>query len=503
MAIIGIDIGTTHCKAGLFQENGEVIKIAVRPMVTHYDQEGNPFFQPEDVWKKIYECLDEVMSNRNVKVSVIGITSMAETGLLLDRETGRPKTAFIPWFSRCAIKEAIQIEKEDDPYYRFQKTGLHTSYKYGLAKILSLKAKDDGLLKKAVWLSASDYIAYRLTGKLATDYTLAARTFAFRIDQKAWDFEWLTHFDLADQLFPQAFPSGTIMGETSLTDLQRIGIGFGIPVAISGHDHVCASLAVGAIKPGIVFDSIGTAETLVGSLEERDLSKNDYESGLSFGSHIVPNSYFWMGGISSSGGSIEWFRSQLSDQTLSYEEIIRLSSLADIEPTGILYYPYLSGSGAPNQDPDAKAAFIGVNASHQRQDLLKAMMEGTGFEMESIKRSAEKVTKSPINQVNVVGGGTKNKVWLQIKADITNCKLTIPSHLSEATLLGAAMMAGIGSKVYQNADEATSCLRNQQTLITPNEKAHRVYHKIYEDGYMKLQHSLRDYYHRMTEFVTK
>ncbi|WP_299088746.1 FGGY family carbohydrate kinase [uncultured Metabacillus sp.] len=502
MALIGIDLGTTHCKAGLFHENGDVIQIAIRQMIILHDCEGNPFYHPEEIWNKIYECLSEIMSNRSVKVSVIGISSMAETGLLLDRETGRAKTAFIPWFSRCALNEANQIGKEDDPFRRFQKTGLHTSYKYGLAKILSLKGKDKGILKHAVWLSASDFIAYKLTGKLATDYTLAARTYAFRIDQKDWDLEWINHFELPKQLFPQALPSGTIMGETTMSDLQRIGIGKGTPVAIAGHDHVCASLAVGAVKPGIVFDSIGTAETLVGTLEKRDLSKNDYESRLSFGCHIVANRFFWMGGISSSGGSIEWFRDQLSDQTLSYEEIIRLSLLAKEGPTGILYYPYLSGSGAPNHDPDAKAAFIGVAASHERQDLLKAIMEGTCYEMEAIRRSAERITEHPINHVIVVGGGAKNKAWLKIKADITNCQLTIPS-LSEATLLGAAMTAGIGSKVYQNVEEAISSLRNQKKRITPNEKAHRDYRKIYEIGYMKLQHPLRDYYHSMTEFVTK
>jgi len=496
MALIGIDIGTTHCKAGLFKENGEPLKISVVPTVTRYDEKHLPYFDHDEIWNGIITCLKDITSTQTETISAIGITSMAETGLLIDKESKEARTDFIPWFSRCAEEEAILLSREDNPFNRFQKTGLHNSYKYGLAKILWLKEQNERILNNAVWLSASDYIAFRLTGKFATDYSLAARTFAFRFDQKKWDKDWINHFGLSERIFPDAYPSGTIMGVTVPEIQSLINIPVGTPVAISGHDHVCASLAVGAVKPGTVFDSIGTAETLVGTLEERTLEKGDFEAGLSFGCHVVKNRMFWMGGIPSSGGSIEWFRNQFADQQLSYESIMKLSSEKQA-PTGILYYPYLSGSGAPKPDAVAKAAFIGLTSSHNRADMLRAMMEGTGYELESIRRKAEQVTNLPIHNMIAVGGGTKNRHWMQIKADITNCHIMIP-NISEATLLGAAITAGIGAGLYKDEIEAGSILADLQiNELSPLENNHRTYKRYYETGYIKLQESLRDYYHQI------
>ena len=161
-------------------------------------------------------------------------------------------------------------------------------------------------------------IAYRLSGALAFDYSLAARTYAFRINQKKWDADWLKEFGLHDSLFPDALPAGTVIGKVGREAAQQTGLREGVPVVIGGHNHVCAALAVGAIRPGTVYDSMGTAETLIGTMEEKELGEREFRSGLPFGCHIAPGRYFWMGGNPASGGSVEWLRPLLADETLSY-----------------------------------------------------------------------------------------------------------------------------------------------------------------------------------------
>src|SRR5699024_2206717 len=141
-----------------------------------------------------------------------------------------------------------------------------------------------------------------------------------------------------------------------------------------------AALAMGAVVPGVVFDSMGTAETLIGALPERPLTEADYHNGLQYGCHVARGLGYWMGGLSASGGSIEWFRALMSPPVPSYAAMEELLRSAGPDPTGIIYFPYLFGSGSPHTDPHARGAFIGLSNAHGAAKLFKAVLEGTAFE---------------------------------------------------------------------------------------------------------------------------
>lgn len=494
--LLALDIGTTHCKAALFDERGTLIRLAKRPTASHTAAGIGECYDPDGLWDAAASLIREAAApepgQAPLRIAAVGIASMAETGLLVDA-AGAARTPLLPWFSRVADAQAARIAEEGGELERFAATGLRSSYKYGLAKLLWLRERDPALLPGAKWLSAADYVAYRLTGAAGTDYTLAARTFAFRIDRKAWDAPWISHFGLDPGLFPEARPSGASLAPARADVARALGLPAGVPVAVAGHDHVCAALAAGAVKPGRIMDSMGTAETLVGMLPERPLTSADLASGLSFGVHVVPDALFWMGGISASGGSVEWLRNALGGAApLDYAGVLRLLAEAKPEPTGILYYPYLSGAGAPQPDAQARAAFIGLSAEHGRAELLKAVLEGAAFEMESIRRAAESIDNTAIDAVTVVGGGARNPVWLQIKADVSGCELQVPD-MEEAALLGAAMLAGIGAGVYRDAEEARTAAteRRQTNFIKPDMSSGAAYLKLYEQGYMTLQEPLR------------
>src|SRR5690606_36371184 len=146
----------------------------------------------------------------------------------------------------------------------------------------------------------------------------------------------------------------------------------------------CGALGIGAVTPHKVFDSMGTAEVLLGTLEPRPLTAEDYESGLSFGCHVVPGRYYWLGGLSVSGGSVEWLRTIFDAPQMSYQQLDDLLARGDAAPIDILYYPYLLGGGSSslNRGHSARAAFIGLEAHHRQIDLLKAVLQGTAYEME-------------------------------------------------------------------------------------------------------------------------
>ncbi len=427
------------------------------------------------------------------EVAAAGVAGMAEAGLLVDRATGHPRSHVVPWFDPRSREQGEALARAGDPYERFLHTGLRPGYKHGLAKVLWLRAWDPAIVRGAVWLSVADYIVLRLSGRMATDPTLAARTYAYRIDEGVWDEPWIRHLDLDPALFPPVRPSGEPAGMVDHAAADETGLLAGTPAAVAGHDHLCTALAAGVAAPGAVVDSMGTAETLVGVVKTTALGEREFHSGLSYGPHVLPGRLCWLGGLPASGGSIEWLRARLGDEPLSYEQMDALLAAAAPIPTGILYFPYLSGRGAPHSDARARAAFVGLTAAHGRPEIARAVLEGTAFEVEAMRRAAEAAAGRRIDELVAVGGGTKNGHWLRIKADVSGYLLRVPA-LAEATLLGAALIAGIGCGAYADEAEALAAVRDQAaTVVEPDPARHASYARLYEDGYIPLQGPLRQY----------
>ena len=266
-----------------------------------------------------------------------------------------------------------------------------------------------------------------------------------------------------------------------------------MPVAVCGHDHVCASLAAGVVKPGTVFNSMGTAEAIMGVLPARPLTAADHQSGFAFGCHTAPGLLYWLGGISASGGSLEWLRGLLGERPLSYRGMAALLAAAGEAPTGILYFPYLAGRGSPHSDMLVRGALVGLAAAHGRPHLVKAALEGVCYEMASILRAAAAVTGRPVERVLTVGGGTRLPAWLQIKADVTGCTVEARG-LPEPTLLGAALAAGAGAGLYAGIAEAAAAVRPAAVkLVEPDPARHQAYRRLFETGFEPMSAYLHEH----------
>jgi xylulokinase len=222
------------------------------------------------------------------------------------------------------------------------------------------------------------------------------------------------------------------------------------------------------------------------------LGEAEYQSGLVFGRHVAGGGYYWMGGMSASGGSIEWLRGILDDPALSYQQIESLLEMADSDPTGILYFPYLSGSGSPHTDIQARGAVVGLEKDHTRADLVKAVLEGTAFEAEFIRQAAQKILGKDINSIAASGGGTRMEGWMQIKADVSGCTIQVLT-ISEAAMLGAALIAGIGIGLYRDAESAFSAVQKTPEIVyQPDISRNHAYQALYQKGFLPLQDPLRE-----------
>jgi len=493
-ALLGVDIGTTHCKAGTFDLAGAEIRIASRATPTGRTAEGHPYHDPEALWGAVIAVIQEVLpAAPERRVEVVGVAGMAEAGLLVDAADGAPLTEIIPWFDPRSTKQMETIGRESDPWSLFRRSGLRPSFKYGLSKILWLRQHSPAITSGAVWLSVPDYIVYKLTGRMATDPTLAARTYVYDLAEGAWDAAWIRHFDLDTALFPEVHASGSPAGNVTELAARATGLTMGTPVAVSGHDHICTLLAAGITAPGPVLDSIGTAESVLGVLDRLQLDQAAFESGLTIAPHVLGGLWCWQGGAPSAGGSIEWLRAQLGEEPLSYDRLDELLRQVDLEPGDVLYVPYLAGSGSPVHNLHVRAAFAGLSASHGRADLVKAVLEGTAYEFESIRRAAEKLTGVPIREVIVAGGGARNSRWLQIRADVSNCACRTVS-LPDATVLGAALTAALGCGLLGDlagVADINHRYRDGRHTFIPDADRHIQYRHLYQSHYEPFQAFLR------------
>ncbi len=496
--LLGLDIGTTHCKAGLFRVDGTPVSLAKRTMILQHVPDGWGFYDPEQTWQLVVDATREALSaDRDLatgrrSLAAIGIASMAEIGLLIDCRTGKPVSPFLPWFDQSAAPQADYLDHLGDPLQAFQVRGIPPTFKCSLAKILWWRDQNKTDFENILWLPVASYIAFRLCGELAVDPTLAVRTWAFRLDTKDWDDALLSILDLPHALFPPLVQSGMPIGTVREAGLDLPAASQGATVSICGHDHIAAAFAAGAIQPGTVFDSIGTAETFIGAFPERLLSESDVRSGLMFGFHVLPGQLIWLGSLSASGASVEWIRDLLGKPALSYKELAALLAGLSSGPGDVLYFPYLSGSDSPHSDPAARGAFIGLTLEHHRADLVIAVLEGIACQMESIRQAAEAVSAQKIERIRAAGGGIRMPGWLQMKADISGC-IYEAMPVQEATLFGAALLAGVGAGILASPAEAlqVACSEKMETF-TPDPARHQAYSELFQ-RYCELEPVVREF----------
>jgi xylulokinase len=186
--IISLDLGTTHSKSAVFSANGQLLNLARIPSHTYQHPAGYKYYNPEEMWAGVVSLLQQITDTIDpTEISAIGITSMAETGLLVDNVTGKPRAHLLPWHDRNSITYVPELERDREPKLQFSRSGIRPTFKCSLAKLLWMRDNYPDSLENSTWLSAADYIGFRLAGMMVTDYSLAGRTYAFRIDQLAWD----------------------------------------------------------------------------------------------------------------------------------------------------------------------------------------------------------------------------------------------------------------------------------------------------------------------------
>lgn len=262
--LIGLDIGTTNTKAVAFDPtSGRVITVVSIPTRSLSPAPGWTEIDPEELWQGVTTCLRQVVTQVEAPVLGIGVSSMAEAGVPLDTE-GKPLYRIIHWHDPRTEPQLRRTLAHFGPPHLFRVTGQAPRHVYSLYKLLWLREHEpDAFAALHRWLCISDYVAWRLTGVAATDFSLASRTMLLDQRKRQWSAEMLDYAEIRPEQLPELAQAGTEIGRVTAGAADQTHVAAGTPVVIGGHDHLCGSLAAGAVSPGQVVDSIGTAEGLV------------------------------------------------------------------------------------------------------------------------------------------------------------------------------------------------------------------------------------------------
>jgi len=334
------------------------------------------------------------------------------------------------------------------------------------------------------WLLVEDYVNFKLCGAVATDYSMASTVSLLRQDTLEWSDRIVKDLGIRRSLLPPPMLSGTALGKVLPEIANETGLSEDTVVVLGGHDYIVASFAAG-IKPGEIFDITGTWEMLVGVTS--DVNKIALPELFYTEPHVIKNAWCLIES-SISGNMMEWM---VDYQGGDWDNVMAEAEGSQIGSRGCTFLPHFSGANAPRTEAKSLGAFVGMSNSVKRGDTARAVLEGLNYKTREMYEAIKRTMATDITKFVGEGGAAKSPLWMQIKADIVGVPVEV-LDVYEATPLGAAMLAGLGTGVYESEEDAVASVAGPTTVYEPNNSAHEQYSDLYENIYLKLQDSLSE-----------
>jgi xylulokinase len=413
---------------------------------------------------------------------------------------GDPTYYTIAWYDSRTEPQVEWLDAHIGKDALFAVSGLSLQPIFGLCKLLWLKQNEpDAFTRTVRWLHVSDYVAYQLSGAAATDYSLASRVLALDLARGAWSDEVLNAAGIDGRLFAPLTTSGTRIGAVTPEAAALTGLPAGAAVSVGGHDHVVGAFGVGVTEPGMMLDSMGTAETIFVTLDAPLTDPAMGRQGFTQGAHVVPGRFYVIGSTYTSGAAMAWLRESAGDAP--YETLIAEAEAVPVASGGVVFLPHLRLASPPHDDPLARGAFIGLTTGATRGALFRAVMEGLAYDCRAMLDALLAFPEvAPVTDIRPIGGSTRNRALMGIKASVFNRPLTL-TGVSDATCLGAALLAGLGAGVYADADDAQRTVAHALSRVEPDAGAVALYERVYQDVYRALYPALAPLHHRLSRTV--
>jgi len=476
-AYLGLDIGGTGVKAGVFSEDGKMLAFCRRVFEPTVSREGHVDISIDVICESARKSVREAVKKSGAKILAMAVSSQGETFVTLDKND-RPLHDAIMWYDSRAgrqakeLRDAVQSAGGQAPSIDAIMT---------VSKIRWLQENRPEIMRKARrFLLLPDYIAYRLTGIAAIDINTACSTGLVTSDGGKYDPGILKAAGIDVSQLAKIFVPGMPIGKILKLAAEEWGLSPETLLVSGTNDQYAGALGAGNCRPGILSETSGTCLALVTLTKNQP---NGLPAGLLSGKFPIPAYWFILAYSKTAGLVLDWFLREFCSSS-SWKEMELSAAAVPPGSHGLLALPHFDGTVSPFPNPLARGAFCNLSLRHTKADMFRALLESLAY---SLRENIELMRRNgfPVVVIRSIGGGAKNKLWLQIKADVIGMGVEKPV-VTEAAVLGAAMLAAAGKGRFKSLAETSEKLYQIESVVSPNKDNTQKYQSFY-DKYLELK----------------
>jgi xylulokinase len=498
--LLGLDVGTTGCKAVVFTEDGEVEGAARREYGIDADAAGKAEQDAERVWALTREALAEAVAaaeaRRHRPPDVAGVSLSVQGDAIIPVDgAGNPVHPALLGMDYRAAPQAAACEARFGGEALFRRTGMRPHALNSLCKAMWLREeRPEAWARTRRITTYADFVLGRLGAPGFIDRTMASRTMAWDLARDAWADDLLAEVGVPRTLLSEPVATGARVGTLDPALARAIGLR-GTPALVAGaHDQPAGAVGAGVVEDGDALISTGTAEVLSTVFSSREHAGALYAGYYPCTASALPRQWFTFALNHVGGLLLQWYRDTWGAAEVAaaraegrdpYE--VLLSGLPP-GPSSVLFLPHLNGAGTPTCDPVSRGAIVGLTLATGRADVTKAILDCQSYEL-AINLAALREAGISVSRISAAGGGARSPTWLQVKADVLDVPIRT-LRVGEAACLGAALFAGAGAGVYPTVEAAVKrCVRFDRVYHPDPDghAAHLAHLAIYRDLHPALR----------------
>lgn len=498
--VIGVDSSTTATKAIAWDCNGRAVaesRVSVEMLTPKPDWNEQ---RAEDWWDALCTVLRDLSSRMDTnRFAAVCITNQRETFVPVD-QNGRSLRNAILWLDTRSRAEVEALDRQFGSDFIHDLTGKGPGTTQALSKLLWLRAHEPDVVKRAYkFVEPHAYLVYHLTGRWATSLACADPMGTVDMRKGEWAADLLREVGLDVSQFVEIVKPGSVIGHLTAEAAKATGLLAGTPVIAGAGDGQCAGLGANITGPGRAYLNLGTA-MVSGAYSDH------YVADRAFRTQCLPlEGAFVLEEVLNAGTFIvSWFVENFGPDVsglglpLSAEEVLEAAA-AKLPPgaQGLLLVPYWKGVLPPYWDAQARGITIGWTGAHRKEHFYRAILEGIAYEHRLAMEAISQASGQPIDEFILMGGGSRSLLWCQIVADVTGKSATRAST-TEASALGAGILAAATAGWYATAREAANAMTGTGRRFEPSEETHRIYDRLFNEVYRGLFLAVQPYVDRLT-----